>query len=622
MSSDKPVNTDERFSGVFNDPKFKNARKKNLKIKLDSRFSKSDLEVNRKARVDKYGRKISNLNNQEAKDFDKYFEKEEDGKGEEIAVKPLIDRARGEVPSDYQSSLDDYTSSESEDSEDEDLESEGESEAEIEETKPESGDSSKTIAVVNLDWDHVKATDLLVTFSSFVPKGGKIERIAIFPSEFGKQRMEREELEGPPKELFQKKKKKNSKKSNAEFNDDSDVDINDLYEEGDVDKEVDSKSLRQYQLDRLRYYYAVVFCNNISTAEAIYNNCDGTEYESTANVFDLRYVPDGMDFEDQPYDECTELPKNYTPLNFTTDALQHSNVKLTWDETPADRVEIAKRAFTQKEIDEMDFKAYLASDSEESEGENEEVKNKLKSLVGLSMKIGDKSIMDNKSDNEDGEVDMEITFTPGLAENDNNDKEEENEETTIEKVRRKEKERRKARKQKLKEIKQNSEQEKREKLKSLKTERSKKSEDTESDKNAKAELELLMMDEDEINGTSTINKKAHFNMKEILRSEKEKTKKSKFQNKEKIVEDNFKADLNDPRFNEMFEDHDFAIDPTQSEYKETAAMKEILKERSKRSTMKKANRSEKRKISPSDGSQKDISNIVNKLKNKNKKSKR
>lgn len=58
------------------------------------------------------------------------------------------------------------------------------------------------------------------------------------------------------------------------------------------------------------------------------------------------------------------LPKNYRPHQFSTDALQHSNVKLTWDETPADRVEVAKRAFTQKEIDDMDFKAYLASDSE------------------------------------------------------------------------------------------------------------------------------------------------------------------------------------------------------------------------------------------------------------------
>lgn len=110
-------------------------------------------------------------------------------------------------------------------------------------------------------------------------------------------------------------------------------------------------------MDRLRYYYAIVYCSDTTTSKAIYDNCDGTEYESTANMFDLRYVPDGMTFDDDVRDECSILPKNYRPHQFSTDALQHSSVKLTWDETPADRVEVAKRAFTQKEIDDMDFKA-------------------------------------------------------------------------------------------------------------------------------------------------------------------------------------------------------------------------------------------------------------------------
>ena len=185
---------------------------------------------------------------------------------------------------------------------------------EIEESKPPTGDATRMLAVVNLDWDHVKSTDLMVTFSSFVPKGGKILKIAIYPSEFGKERMQREEVEGPPRELFQGKKKKSQRKDG----DDSDVDIKDLYEEGDAEKDYDSKALRRYQLDRLRYYYAVVFCNNVETAEAIYQNCDGTEYESTANMFDLRYVPEGMDFSDEPKDECEDVPKNYNCLLYTS----------------------------------------------------------------------------------------------------------------------------------------------------------------------------------------------------------------------------------------------------------------------------------------------------------------
>lgn len=49
-----------------------------------------------------------------------------------------------------------------------------------------------------------------------------------------------------------------------------------------------------------------------------------------------------------------------------------------------------------------------------------------------------------------------------------------------------------------------------------------------------------------------------------------------------MVQDGFKADLNDDRFKEIFESHDYAIDPTSSEFKKTDTMKRILDERSKR----------------------------------------
>lgn len=621
MSSENSKNfekpsSDPRFSRVYNDPKFKKTKSRDHKIKLDDRFSKKDLEIKKKSKVDKYGRKINDkTNNKDLADFDKYFEKEtseetneeiiEETKNEESQI-PIVDRARGEVLSDYVSSSDEYTSSDSETSGESELESESESDVEIETSKPEVGDPSKTLAVVNLDWDHVKSEDLLVTFSSFIPKGGRIDKIAIYPSEFGKERMKREEVEGPSRELFKKKSKKSKNKKEA--SDDTEIGLTDLYEEGDADKDVDRRALRQYQLERLRYYYAIVYCNNIETSSSIYQNCDGTEYESTANMFDLRYVPDEMNFEDKPKDECSQVPKNYKPLQFSTDALQHSNVKLTWDETPADRVEISKRAFSQKEIEDMDFKAYLASDSDHSDEEvNQDAKNKLLSLVGKSF---GETAKDRGNDGED-EVDMEITFTPGLQEG--SVAEEENaEENTIEKVRRREKERRKARKDKLKELKKASNDERKEKLKSSKHG---KKEDQEMDSKSRAELELLMMD-DGNDAAQNINKDAHFNMKEILRSEKEKSKRSKYQDKNKIVEDKFEADLNDPRFKEMFENHDFAIDPSQPEFKETATMKKMVNQRNKFSKNSRNSNKKRKATSDVHDSKSNIENIVKKLKNK------
>ena len=359
------------------------------------------------------------------------------------------------------------------------------------------GEVSSRLAVVNLDWDNIRAADLMAVFSSFMPSSDRIVNVAVYPSEFGRERMDREELEGPPKEIFGQNEPRgpgDGLLSSSEEGDQEEEDERDGAEDERIKKsivkedqglEFNSAKLRRYQLERLRYYYAVLTCSSISAAEMIYNAVDGTEYLTTANFFDLRYIPDETDFSnDKPRDECARIPNGYKPNEFVTDALQHSKVKLTWDADDRTRKEAQKRAFagSRADIDENDLKAYLGSDSSEDEASGALVvdatsatsvvngndmdskapntpklskkdaeRQKMRALLGLqSEPVSSKK---PRAEQNAPVGDMQVTFSSGLSEPNKGsvfENEPERDETTVEKYVRKEKERKARRKEKSK----------------------------------------------------------------------------------------------------------------------------------------------------------------------------
>lgn len=44
----------------------------------------------------------------------------------------------------------------------------------------------------------------------------------------------------------------------------------------------------------------MVTCDTKCTAQLLYNECDGLEFEHSSNILDLRFIPDDVQFAQQP----------------------------------------------------------------------------------------------------------------------------------------------------------------------------------------------------------------------------------------------------------------------------------------------------------------------------------
>jgi hypothetical protein len=648
-----PTITDPRFANIQSDPRFQLPSKRHTQVKVDKRFSRilEDEDFTRKAKVDRYGRPVEADSERQRLKRRFGIESDEDDAADDddddaVVVQRELRRVEQIRDPLREGALSGSSSEESssEEEEDEDIiidERSLAAQLDGEEEVP-MGEASSRLAVVNLDWDNIRAEDLVAVFSSFLPAASRLLKVTIYPSEFGKERMEREEIEGPPEEIFASMEdRREDSESESQSQGDED-EIKKSIVKPDGGEEFNSAKLRHYQLERLRYFYAVLTFSSSSAAKAIYDAIDGTEYLSTANFFDLRFIPDETDFSsDKPREECEKIPDGYKPNEFVTDALQHSKVKLTWDAEDVSRKEAQARAFRggRQEIDENDLKAYLGTDNSDDEPEpspaivsvesengvskKEKERQKMRALLGL----GAEPVKASKK--EKAPVgDLQVTFSSGLSGTSDKKKasvfenEPEIEETTVEKYVRKERERKQKRKEKLKHITEGApaalddgnaaaadahdeepveqaqdlgfddpffaapENDKASASKMRKEERLKKRVEREAEEAAnaakRAELELLMVDDKD-------TEVRHFDMNEIEKAEKRAKKKGKHRKKDRslvegeTVKDDFKVDTQDPRFApRLFENHEFAIDPTNPKFKGTAGMKALLDEGRKR----------------------------------------
>lgn len=533
--------SDERFSHMLKDPRFRTIPKSDKKVKIDKRFKTmfTGKQFKLKYSMDKRGRPIKQTTSEDLNKFydlsdNEYDEDDEDDdeKGEKSGVKfvkPKVPDARGNDMTD-----DDDTSSSSssddddddDDSEDEEDESEEEIDhrwGELDKNVTEANDITKRFAVCNLDWDRIKAVDLFVLMNSFKPTGSSIISVKIYPSQFGLERMKVEEERGPIELVSE------SDKQIVE----EEIQEND--EEDYVTPKITEK-LRQYQMNRLKYFYAVVECDTPETANALYNELDGMEYESSSSLLDLRFIPDQMTFEETPKCECYSLPDatSYKPPLFITTALQQSKVRLTWDETDHERKERLQRAFKNLNKDDDDLQVYLASSSEDDDDEGIELENQLNQVESKDKINKYKELLnslDKNEEEEEGNMKMEITWDPDLEEKTEKlieRKEKEKELTQFETDYLKKKESRKTNRK-------GTQQEYNEKINRLNNSQDKQKISNASNEEDNANLELLLMD-----NADDSNKK-HFNYKKLI--EEEKTSKKSKKLKQKRKNDDFKVSL-------------------------------------------------------------------------------
>ena len=379
------MSSDARFN--VNDPRFTRQSKRQRKVVIDDRFKsmfKPGAFTNKAPAVDKYGRRNKDSASGKS-DLERFYRLEggEEAEGDaedgaEARLAKLNRMARGDAS--------DSSSSESSDSESDDASDSDDGEAafgpgvcppQFESRSvavdEEEATNGRRIACVNLDWDRVKATDLFVLFQSFVPNVGALLSVSIYPSEFGAKKMAEEEKFGPSAVWSKGSTAGSSSSASAaaanaeeEEGESSDASSGDSSDDSSDDEEKDGfnmQKLREYELQKLKYFFAVIECDSARTALALYQNCDGMEFEHSANTLNLSFIDDEFSLPALTTaalrEQCSEAPSKYSASTFTSRALQHTEVKLTWDGTDPEREQQLQWKPAERLINDDDFGVFL-----------------------------------------------------------------------------------------------------------------------------------------------------------------------------------------------------------------------------------------------------------------------
>ncbi|KAG5465985.1 hypothetical protein CUR178_00700 [Leishmania enriettii] len=247
-------------------------------------------------------------------------------------------------------------------------------------------EARRRVAIVNCDWDHVRAVDLYAILFHALPLGGQLLDVSIYKSEFGKRMMEHERMHGPDlwvhdgdadvavhgkdgaeevggsampevEELPEDVSEDTFGEPRSDGWTDDDPKM--MTEQGEDGEWFSDGKYRRYEMDRMKYYYAVATFDSADTAAVVYNELDGMDIEASGVVLDLRYIDDDETFED-PVSRADRIPANFKPLaSFKMRAMSQSKFRISWDQDDVFRHQSVQDSFTGT-TEEDDLAAYLA----------------------------------------------------------------------------------------------------------------------------------------------------------------------------------------------------------------------------------------------------------------------
>ncbi|KAM9654297.1 ESF1 homolog isoform 2-T2 [Morphnus guianensis] len=404
---------------------------------------------------------------------------------------------------------------------------------ELDKDAPRGDEITSRLAVCNMDWDRLKAKDLLALLNSFTPKGGTIFSVKIYPSEFGKERLKEEEQKGPV-ELFDLPE---STTENDGF-----IPDNVTFD----DKPKDEASEVNIAVYKPKYFTSAAM--GTSKVDITWDETDHERVMSLSRTFKKEELLD-MDFQ-------------------------------------------AYLASSSEEEEEQQQGGDVAHEMEDdkprkSQKDDEEQIAKYRELL--------QSIQEKEKKQEEKDIGMEIKWVPGLKETAEemvkNRLEGKDDLTPWQKYLEKKKEKRilKKKRKATAETEQSEDElpsdvdlndpyfaEELEKTGLKKKPELVESTSEDEVEKQKAEMALLMTDDED-------DTRKHFNYKKIVEQQNlSKKKKKLLMKKKELLEDDFQVNVADTRFQAMFTSPLFNLDPSDPNFKKTKAVEKILEEKARR----------------------------------------